>query len=183
MFHLEWVIAFIAAGAMTGTSSEVLQSGIRPRISEDAILQYGKAIDVSRLDPVLPSEPLGKWFFSIVGPRVDYLVWRAIDCGTPKDPPVETPLCLRAEAKWRQDRAVVVATVDVRVTTRADSPLTEKPEVFAISVRTVAMAGASDAESDATFHIWDAQRLGQLKDLLEKAAVQARALPAQKRER
>jgi len=58
--------------------------------------------------------------------------------------------------------------------------LSEKPEVFAVTVRTVARAGASDAESKAIFEIWDAQQLGQLKDLLEKAAVRARGIPASK---
>jgi hypothetical protein len=53
--------------------------------------------------------------------------------------------------------------------------LIEKPSVFAVSVRTVARAGASDAESDAIFHIFDGHRLGELEDLLEKAAVHSRA--------
>ena len=182
MFHPVWIIAFVAATAVTGATSEALRSRERSRASEEAILQYGKAIDISRLDPVLPSEPLGNWFFSIVGPRVDYLVWSAIDCGQPKDPPPETPECLRAEAKWRQDRAAVVVTVDVEVTSRQDGPLSPKPKVFAVSVRTVASPGASEAESAAIFHVFDGQRLGELKALLEKAAVQSRAAPAARRE-
>lgn len=156
------------------TSNESLQKAVRTRMSDDKILEYGKAIDVSRLDRSLPAEPLGSWLFGIVGPRADYLVWSVIDCGTPMDPPPETPRCLRAEAKWRQDGAAVVVRVDVRVTARGDSPLTETPELFEIVVRTVARAGASDAESDALFHTWDAQRLGELEGLLEQAAVQAR---------
>src|SRR5260221_12446006 len=180
MSHSRVAMASIAACIMAAASSEAFQGTVRPRVSADAILQYGKAIDVSRLDRSLASKPLGDWFFSIVGPRADYLVWSAIECGLLKDAPPDTPRCLRGEAKWRQDRAAVVVTVDVRVTTRIDAPLSDKPEVFAVTVRTVARAGASDAESDAIFDTWDTQQLGQLKDLLEQAAVRARGIPAPK---
>lgn len=172
MFLPEWAMSSLAVLILAAGSTE--GQTVAQRVATDLVLEYGKAIDVSRLDPALQSEPLGSWFFSIVGPRVDYLVWSAVDCGQPKDAPPDTPRCLRVEAKWRQDLAAVVATVDVRVATSRDSPLSERPDVFAVSVRTAARAGASDAESDAIFHIWEAQRLAELEDLLEKAAARGR---------
>jgi hypothetical protein len=146
------------------------------KVFQEEVLQFGKDLDVARLDATLPSERLGTWFFALVGPRADYLQWTTVDCGLPKPPPPPgTPICVRGQAKWRQDRAVIVVTIDVSAATT--TALLSEPAVFAVTVMTIARAGASDAESDSIFGIWEGKRLGDLKELLDKATVRARGQP------
>ena len=144
-------------------------------IFDERVLQHGKDIDVARLDPTLPSESLASWFFSLVGSRADYLHWTVIDCGQPKGREPDTLRCVRGQAKWRQDRAIVVLTIDVSLATTNDQ--FTQPALFALTVMTVAKRGASDAESDSIFAILEGKRLGEVREILEKAAVRARGKP------
>jgi hypothetical protein len=123
----------------------------------------------------MKSQRLDEWFFALAGPRIDYLRWSVEDCGLARDPPGEWPYCLRGEATWRQDWAVVVITIDIRVATRAG--LANDPTVFAVAVRTVARVGASDAESKAIFRMWNGKQLSEIRGFLEAASIQARAQP------
>jgi len=175
MVHATPLVVSIVACMAPWLLTERRPHLVKAEVFEETALQYGNDLDVARLDPMLPSEPLANWFFSMVGPRVDYLQWTMEDCGTPKDPPPDTPWCVRGQAKWRQGRAVIVVTIDVAVANMGS--LLNEPGVFAVTVMTVAKAGASDAESDSIFGISDIKRLGQWKELLENAAVRARATP------
>jgi hypothetical protein len=66
--------------------------------TEDALVQYAKSIDVSKLDSTLPSQPLAQWLLR--GPaRIEVLSWRvSLDCDL-KDPEPDAegdlPLCVK----------------------------------------------------------------------------------------
>ena len=65
-------------------------------ITEPKLIAYAKGLDVSRLDPTLPKQPLEKWF-SAQGIAEDKRLWRRSDCDLmpnvdkPKEP---RPLCV-----------------------------------------------------------------------------------------
>ena len=48
-------------------------------ITEPKLIAYAKSLDVSRLDPTLPKQPLEKWL-SAQGIAEDKLLWRRSDC-------------------------------------------------------------------------------------------------------
>jgi hypothetical protein len=69
----------------------------QPAYSEKAVLKYARDLDVSNLDPMLPSQRLEEWLES-GPPRAHEVTWRVSDCDLksnserPKD---QQQLCVR----------------------------------------------------------------------------------------
>jgi hypothetical protein len=79
--------------------------------TEDEVIAHAKRIDVSQLDPALPSQPFASWFRHTIGPDAK-VAWEVNDCGeqtgSRSDPERDLPLCAQAEAELLDGRKVVV---------------------------------------------------------------------------
>jgi len=144
-----------------------------PNRDDPGVIARTKALDVKLLDSRLSSQPLGEWFFSLAGARVQFFQWTTAGCGLPKE--TDNGACVRGEAQWIEGLVVISVTVDVRVAGRKGAAPLAKPEVYEVSVD---MIPNEPVPSDVRESLTDFQidrTLTALVDLVRRAEARARA--------